>query len=142
MTPKRTSPRGSFRPTGARSPAPALFDTPGGEALAMLAEPLMALDWAWRFAELNARAAEGLGRPREALIGQTIWSVFPDWVGGPLYLACQQAAGDQQPAVVEAQTPGGQRWVEHRLYPSPIGLLILTLDITERKRHATAELER
>jgi PAS domain S-box-containing protein len=98
------------------------------------------LDPSWRFTYANQRAAEILNQQRpDDLIGQVVWAAFPDAVGQPFQVAYEQAMRVQRPASLEARVDRTDVWFEHRLIPSPSGLMVLLSDISARKR---AEAER
>jgi len=99
-----------------------------------ITDAYVALDKDWRYTYLNAKACEFFGRPARDLIGKHIWTEFPEEVDQPFHRAYEKAMADQQPAYLEAFYPPYQRWFENRIYPSPDGLTIYFLDITERKR--------
>jgi diguanylate cyclase (GGDEF)-like protein/PAS domain S-box-containing protein len=99
-----------------------------------ITDAYVALDKNWRYTYLNAKACEFFGRAASELIGKHIWTEFPEGVDQPFHRAYEKAMADQQPAYLEAFYPPYQRWFENRIYPSPDGLTIYFLDITERKR--------
>jgi PAS domain S-box-containing protein len=102
--------------------------------LERVTDAFMALDTEWRFAYLNGRAAEILGRRPEHLLGKRILTEFPEGAGHPFQRAYQQAAAEQRPVYVEEYYPPLDRWFEHRIYPSAEGLSIFFRDVTERRR--------
>lgn len=129
-----------------------LLDNLAAAALAIIAEReirlrtidsledgFIALNRAWRYAYLNRRAAELLGRATEDLIGTTPSAEFPLCPGRPIYDACQRAVAENHAVLHEEFVPASDRWYENRIYPVPEGLWIFFRDITERKR-AQADL--
>ena len=99
-----------------------------------ITDAYVALDKDWRYTYLNAKACEFFGRSAQDLIGKHIWSEFPEGIDQPFHRAYEQAMAEQQPVFLEAFYPPYQRWFENRIYPSPDGLTICFLDITERKQ--------
>jgi PAS domain S-box-containing protein len=102
--------------------------------LERVTDAFMALDTEWRFAYVNGRAAEILGRRPEHLLGRYIHQEFPEGVGHPFHHAYRHAAAEQKPVYVEEYYPPLERWFEHRIYPSSEGLSIFFRDVTERRR--------
>ena len=109
-------------------------DTEFLHAFDRITDAYVALDNDWRYTYLNAKACEFFGRRAQDLIGKHIWSEFPEGIDQPFHRAYEQAMAQQQPVFLEAFYPPYQRWFENRIYPSPDGLTIYFLDITERKQ--------
>lgn len=103
------------------------------QAFDRITDAYVALDRSWRYTYLNARACEFFGRSAEELIGKHIWTEFPEGIDQPFHHAYEQAMAEQRPIQLEAFYAPYNRWFENRIYPSPDGLTIYFLDITERK---------
>jgi len=99
-----------------------------------ITDAYVALDNDWRYTFLNAKACDFFGRPATDLIGRRIWDEFPDAVGHPFQHACEKAMAEQRSVTLEAFYAPYQRWFENRIHPSPDGLTIYFVDITERKQ--------
>lgn len=99
-----------------------------------ITDAFVALDKNWRYTFVNTKAAEMFGRSSEDLIGNHIWTEFPEGVGQKFHLAYEKAMADQQPVFVEEYYPPYDRWFENRIYPSPEGLTIYFHDSTRRKK--------
>jgi PAS domain S-box-containing protein len=91
-----------------------------------------------RYIYVNERAVQLLGKPRDQLIGQCVWDVFPQAVGTEAYHKCQQAMTERVALSFEAFFPNLNKWYENHLYPTKEGLSIYWRDITERKRTEAA----
>jgi PAS domain S-box-containing protein len=104
------------------------------QVLAGIDDQFFAVDREWRYLYVNDRVVEATGRPREALLGRTVWEAFPDVVGTPFEAALRRAGSDDGPSRFEYFYPAWQRWFENRVYPTRAGLTIFVADITERKR--------
>ncbi len=103
------------------------------------------LDARWRFRYVNAEAERLLGRPRTAIIGQSLWMAFPRMVGSVFETSYRAAAATGQPMTFEASFPEGREgWFEIRVWPGSDGLAVYVLDVTDRRdaeeaaRRATA----
>ncbi|MFP5349832.1 MAG: PAS domain S-box protein [Gammaproteobacteria bacterium] len=95
-------------------------------------------DREWRYTYVNAGAARVLGKPREALLGQCIWDLFPDAVGNQYYQEVHEAARTGKPIVSEHYYPPFDTWFENRIYPTADGVSVFSSDISERKRTEAA----
>lgn len=96
------------------------------------ADSVLTLDHAWRIT-----TAEGSFEGN--LVGQVIWERFPDLVGGPLWLACRQAAQQRRPQRLAGREENDGRSAEIHVLPCPGGLLLLIRDTT-RQQAAMAAL--
>lgn len=112
--------------------------------LASISDAFSALDRNFRYVYVNDKVAELAGLPKEKIIGQVIWDIFPDAKQGEFYDRCVRAMETRQPEHFELfYTPWG-RWLETRIYPATDGIVIFRADISERKEHEerTRENER
>jgi PAS domain S-box-containing protein len=108
--------------------------------LERITDGFIALDKSFRYSYINRKAAQLLGSTPERLIGQNIWTEFPEGSGGRIRSAYEKAMLEQQHAQVEEYFPKYKRWFENFIYPSPEGLSIYFHDITDRKAAQTAAL--
>lgn len=88
----------------------------------------------WRILQANARAGLLLGRQPEALIGQDVWTVFPESLGFRFREVYERCMATQKPEVFEEYFSSAKVWYESHIYPSPEGLSVYFRDITERKQ--------
>ena len=99
-------------------------------------EAFFSLDRDWRFSYVNRRAEQVLDRPRGELVGGEIWELFPHAVESAFEENYRGAAATGQERVFEAYYPAPlDAWYEVRAWPTPDGLSVYFLDVTER-RHA------
>jgi PAS domain S-box-containing protein len=100
-----------------------------------------------RFKWVNRPGAAFLGRSPDELVGSSDHDVFPEAQANFLESVGREALAQRK--VVEVpdvriETPGGDRWLNAKKIPilhddgTPIGLLVLADDITERKRASEA----
>lgn len=102
--------------------------------LERITDAFVSLDTNWCYTYVNQRAAEMFGKQQADMIGKHIWTEFPDGVGQPSCEAYYEAVKTQTPKRLEAYYEPWDRWYENRIFPSPEGLTIFFLDITERKQ--------
>ncbi len=92
------------------------------------------LDREWRFSYLNASAVSFFRKDSREILGAVIWDVLPQTVGSIFEREYRRAAAEQ--CATEFSTRSvvdPSRWLELRAYPIPEGLVVYSLDITERK---------
>ena len=99
-----------------------------------LTDGMFVFDDEWRFRYVNEPAAEMLGHTRDELLGAHAWTLFPEAVGGPSYLAYHEAREtNRSMRVTEYYAPLAKRF-EIRAYPIGDDLVVLFRDITEQQR--------
>ncbi len=101
--------------------------------LEKMSDALLVLDNNWHYTYLNKKAGELLGYEPHELIGQHIWTKFPEAVGTEFYQVALKAWESQQYAEITSFFSRYQKWFERRLYPSGEGLLIFFSDVTDKK---------
>ncbi len=93
------------------------------------------LDRDWRFTYANPVAQRLLGAVSLDVVGGVIWELFPAAVGSDFEKAYREAMETQRPVMFEAYYPPPlDDWYEVRAWPTPNGLSVYFLDITERRR--------
>jgi PAS domain S-box-containing protein len=118
------------------------FDTTGqrnsdarvARVLEAMSAAFFSLDRDFRFSYVNAEAERLLQRRRDELLGGSIWELFPHAAGSDFethYRGAVETGGER---VFEAYYPEPlEAWYEVRASPSPDGLSVYFLDITERR---------
>jgi PAS domain S-box-containing protein len=100
-----------------------------------IADNFFAFSKDWRYTYLNKHAEEQirqLGMDPAALIGKTLWEVFPHV---PNEAAIRRAMTERTVVTDEVFYPPLGEWVENHVYPSPDGgIVFFQKYITERKR--------
>jgi PAS domain S-box-containing protein len=93
------------------------------------------LDRSWRFTYVNAEAERLLGATRDALLGSVIWESFPAALGSDFETHYRQAMESREPVAFDAYYPPPlDAWYEVRGWPSPDGLSVYFVDVTDRHR--------
>ncbi|RFU19159.1 SpoIIE family protein phosphatase [Geodermatophilus marinus] len=93
------------------------------------------LDRDWRFTHVNAEGERLLQRSREEVLGQDLWEAFPSALGGPFEEHYRGAMESGEPVAFDAYYPAPlDGWYEVRAWPSPEGLSVYFLEVTERRR--------
>ncbi len=91
-------------------------------------------DSSWRYIYLNDAAAAVLGKPKEALIGKSIWNLFPDAVGNQYYEELHRAKETGEVIRSEHYYAPMGTWFLNHIYPSHGEVTVMSSDITERKQ--------
>jgi serine phosphatase RsbU (regulator of sigma subunit)/PAS domain-containing protein len=93
------------------------------------------LDREWRFTHVNAEAERLLGAGRDELLGQELWTAFPAAVNSAFEESYRTAVRTGSPVQFDAHYPAPLNgWYEVRAWPSPEGLSVYFLEVTERRR--------
>jgi PAS domain S-box-containing protein len=99
------------------------------------------LDPEWRFLHVNTQAEKLLGRAREELLGLVVWDAFPGAVGSTFEENFRRAVASGESVAFDAHYPAPlNRWYELRAWPTPDGLSVYFVEVTER-RHAQEQAE-
>jgi PAS domain S-box-containing protein len=111
-----------------------LAQRPGtSRLLASLPVAVAAFDRGWRYLYANEEAQKMLGRTARELIGNVVWDVFPEAKELDSFDYYRRAMEQQEEIAYEEYAPFLARWIEHRLFPSPTGLMVIARDLTEWK---------
>jgi PAS domain S-box-containing protein len=104
-------------------------------------EGFIALDKDLCYTYANKKVGEMVNRDPDSLLGQYIWSVFPEAIDTPTFKAYDKALKEKQYVYFEDYFEPLNLWHENDIYPTENGISVFTRDITERKK-AEAEIER
>jgi PAS domain S-box-containing protein len=100
------------------------------------------LDADWRFTYANTEAERLLGPIGGGIVGSVIWELFPSAVGSTFETHYRRAAETGHPVEFEAYYPPPlDDWYEVRAWPTPGGLSVYFLKVTDR-RHAEEQVAR
>jgi PAS domain S-box-containing protein len=102
--------------------------------LASVADTYILLDRQWRYLDVNEAAVRAIGKPREQILGGTLWELYPDILGTELEHQYHRAMDERIPVSFEFHYSRLDTWWDNRFYPIPEGLAIFATEITERKR--------
>jgi PAS domain S-box-containing protein len=99
-----------------------------------ISDAFYTLDREWRFTFINREAERLIMRPREQLLGKSVWEEFPYLRGMKLEDEYRRAVREQRKVEFEDYFPPIGRWVSVHAYPSEEGLSVYSHDVTERHR--------
>ncbi len=107
-------------------------------------EGVQIVDFTWRYVYLNATAASHGRSSREALLGRTMMEAYPGIETTEMFgllRRCMEAREPQSMVNAFAYPDGGRAWFELRINPVPMGVLVLSVDITERMEREERDLQ-
>lgn len=102
--------------------------------LESITDAFFAIDREWRFTYVNREAERLLQRPRDALLGRTLWDEFSGALGSAFEREYRRAMAQQTTARFEEYYPPLDTWFDVRAFPTAEGLSVYFGDIAERKR--------
>jgi PAS domain S-box-containing protein len=111
------------------------------QVLERMTEGFFAFDTAWRITAMNAAAERMTGRPREELLGHSVWENFPHLLQSPLPALYAEAMASGQPIQTEYEQPVTHAYYEIQVYPSSTGMAVFYRDISERRRQHEAVVQ-
>ena len=104
-----------------------------GRVLESMTDGFLILDLDWRFTFVNAEASRLVERPREELIGQSVWTAFPKSRGSHIEEGFRRAREEGITVRFEEFFSARMLWLEIRAYPWEEGLAVFLQDITAGK---------
>src|SRR5215213_8514686 len=87
--------------------------------LESITDAFFAVDSEWRFTYLNQQAQVVLAHTPEAVLGKSLWEVYPGLIDtefGKMYLG---VAASRRSAAFTSYYPEHGRWYEVNCYPAP-----------------------
>jgi PAS domain S-box-containing protein len=106
------------------------------EALDSLHEGLQILSPEWRYLYVNDAVARQGRRARHELLGRSMLECYPGIDRTPLFAALRRCMAERRAETLEnefAFEDGRRTWFELRIRPCRAGLVIASLDVTDRK---------
>jgi two-component system cell cycle sensor histidine kinase/response regulator CckA len=125
------------------SQMPKLEDDFQRRILDSLLEGCQVIDFDWRYLYLNPAAEKHNRRPRTELMGQRFQDMWPGIEATEVYRHIESALVGRQSSTIETEftfPDGASGWFAVHVTPIPMGVFIMSLDISERIR-IRAELE-
>lgn len=99
-----------------------------------ISDGFIALDKNWKYIYVNSQIEKMVHKPASELIGRNVWEVFPDAIGSNTYKTFMKAMEEQVYIRSVDYYPPLNLWQENHIYPSPEGLAVFILDISQRKK--------
>jgi two-component system, cell cycle sensor histidine kinase and response regulator CckA len=113
--------------------------TPGdlSTVLEAMREGLQIVDRSWRYVFLNDAAAEHGKRPKEQLLGRTMMESYPGIAETEMFRSLRRAMEERESSSVQNEfkyPDGSARVFELRIAPCEVGIMILSIDVTEGRK--------
>lgn len=102
--------------------------------LESITDAFFTLNTDWHFTYVNSEAELVLKRPRQQILGKSMWEVFPEVAGSVFETHYRQAVEENRKTSFEAYYPPLEAWFSVNAYPSSEGLAVYFQDVTERRR--------
>ena len=121
------SPDGSMEPGFERYLRP-IFDN--------MFEGIQIIGFDWRYLYLNATAAKHGRRPREELVGRRMMDAYPGFEHTEVFKLLQRCMEERTAKSIVNEfvyDDGSRAWFSLRMDPVPMGVLLLSIDITAEK---------
>ena len=98
-----------------------------------ISDAVFSLDTEWRFVYLNDEAERILEKPESELLGNSIWDVYPEAVGGVFEIEYRRARNEGSPLSFEQYFDPLNSWLSVRVFPHHGGITVYFQDTTEQK---------
>lgn len=106
-------------------------------SLDYMIEGCQIIDRNWRYIYVNKALVEQARRSKDELLGHTMMEMYPDIEQTELFRHLQDSMTKRLPHQMENEftfPDGSKGWFEIRIEPVPVGVLVLSTDITQRKQ--------
>jgi PAS domain S-box-containing protein len=107
-----------------------------------ISDPMFILDAAWRIESVNIEATELLAKPQDAVLGRSLWELFPQAAGSASYEAFHRARRDGVSQAFESYVAALETWFEVTAYPTRDGRLCVYYRIIDARKQAEARQAR
>jgi len=100
-------------------------------------EGVQILDSSWRYVYLNPAAETHARQPVSDLIGRTIFEQYPGFEDTDIFQVMKRCQEQRVSSGIENRfeyPDGKEAWFDLRINPVPEGIMVLSIDITDRKR--------
>jgi len=105
------------------------------QTLESITDGFFTLDKHWNFQYFNIEAERLLAKPRDGVLNQPLWEVFPEITGTHADDEFRQAMTERTTRHFEYFFAVLDTWLEIHAYPSNDGLSVYFRDVTDRKRN-------
>jgi len=102
------------------------------DTLESISDAFFTLDRNWHLTYLNAHAEAFFGQQRDAVLGTSLWTIFPEAVNSIFQDQYEQAVARKQAVHFAGFYAPKGAWVEVDAYPSKQGLSVYFRDVTDR----------
>lgn len=100
-------------------------------------EGIQVIDRDWKYVYMNAAAAAHGRRPAPELLGRSMSECYPGIEETPVFRALERCMVEREPVALLnefAYSDGAARSFELRIHPCEIGIVVLSIDVTEGRK--------
>ncbi len=98
-----------------------------------ISDGFFVLDDEWRFTYINPEGQRLIERDADEILGEIVWEEFEEAVDLAFYSELKRAMETQESVRFEDYYPPLDTWFEVHGYPTPNGLAVYFIDISQRK---------
>ncbi len=112
-------------------------DRPDWAAMDRLLEGCQVIEFDYRYVYVNDAVVQHARKPREELVGHRMADVFPGIDRTEMFSVLRRCMQEREPLRMDNEfvyPDGSSGWFDLRFEPSAEGVLVLSIDVTDRKR--------
>lgn len=98
-----------------------------------ISDAVVVYDKKWRYVYLNEKATMLTGLKREQLLNKSLYELYPERTKLPIFKKFQNIMKKGKYAELEYFSPGANRWILTKFYPTQDGMTTFITDITDQK---------
>lgn len=98
-----------------------------------ISDAVVVYDKKWRYVYMNQKAVEMSGQKREEMLNKSLIELYPERTKLPIFRKFQSIMKKGKYAELEYFSPGANRWLLTKFYPTHDGMTTFLTDITDRK---------
>jgi PAS domain S-box-containing protein len=102
-----------------------------------ITDAFFSLNGNWEFSYVNRQTEVTLGRSANALLGKSIWDVYPGTLDSDFEKMYRKAAHERVAITFKSYYPDHDRWYDVNVYPATGGLSVYFRDVTARMQEET-----
>jgi light-regulated signal transduction histidine kinase (bacteriophytochrome) len=100
-----------------------------------MGDAFVSLDHNWNYTFVNDKALTLMAKPKEELLGKSLWDVFPDVKGTMFETHFRKVMNERTPVSFEIYYPSYDMWLDVRTYAHDAGIAIFYTDISRHKKN-------
>jgi PAS domain S-box-containing protein len=104
------------------------------EILSGITDGFLSVDREWKCTYINTQGAALLGGTPDALLGRSLWELFPTGDGSGVREKCRHAMERQEKTQCEEYYGPRDAWYEVTAFPAKKGMRLVFRDVTDRHR--------
>ncbi|MEO8199455.1 MAG: ATP-binding protein [Gemmatimonadota bacterium] len=102
------------------------------DMLQSIEDEFIAMDGDWKLTFVNPHAIALLKLPPAAVVGRSLWEVYPGIIGSPIEALFRRVMSERRSAQAEFVDPPTGRRIDFSVFPTERGIAVYSQDITSR----------